>query len=67
VTNTEDWATLTVADVVRRYPGALPVLHRYGIDACCGGAHALGFVAERHALSLDALIEELQDAGVGHD
>lgn len=32
---------ITVGDIVARYPGALPVFERLGIDYCCGGGRRL--------------------------
>ena len=54
-----DW---TVNDVVAAYPAALPVLGRYGIDACCGGLKSLREVATVHRLSLDRLLADLEGA-----
>lgn len=51
-----DW---TVNEVVATYPAALPVLGKYGIDACCGGLKSLRDVATAHNFSLDQLLTDL--------
>jgi iron-sulfur cluster repair protein YtfE (RIC family) len=50
----------TINELVARAPRVLPVLQRYGIDTCCGGALPLATVAERHGLDLAALVAALQ-------
>lgn len=50
----------TINELVARAPQVLPVLQRYGIDTCCGGALPLSTVAERHELDLVALVAALQ-------
>lgn len=42
----------TLAELVTRYPGAAGVLHRHGLDYCCGGARNFSEACE--ALNLDA-------------
>jgi len=44
--------TLTLNEIVARYPDALSVLHRLGFDTCCGGALALEDAVARHGLDL---------------
>lgn len=44
--------TLTLNQIVSRYPDALGVLHRLGLDTCCGGALALEDAVARHGLDL---------------
>lgn len=53
---------LTVSQIVALWPKALPVLHRLGLDTCCGGAHPLRMVADRHGLDLDSVLAELREA-----
>ena len=55
-------ATTTINDLVRAHPDALPVLQRFGLDACCGGPLPLGEAARRHGLALDDLLGALRDA-----
>lgn len=52
----------TVNELVARLPQVLPVLQRFGIDTCCGGALPLPTVAEHHTLDLQALLAALNDA-----
>lgn len=49
----------TLNDLVAAEPKVLPVLHRYGLDTCCGGALPLREAARRHELSLDDFLAEL--------
>lgn len=52
----------TVNELVARAPQLLPVLQRFGIDTCCGGALPLATVAEHHGLDLDQLLVTLGEA-----
>src|SRR4051794_12549215 len=42
--NTED----TLNAIVAHYPQTLPVLQRFGLDTCCGGALPLHTAAQHH-------------------
>lgn len=55
---------LTVNDIAREWPEALPLLAAKGIDTCCGGAHTIAEAAAAHGLVLDDLLAELRAAGV---
>lgn len=55
-------STLTINDVVERYPDLMPILAGRGLDLCCGGPLTLGEAAERHGLDLDGLVAELNAA-----
>jgi regulator of cell morphogenesis and NO signaling len=48
--------------IVAEYPQTLPILHRFGLDACCGGAIPLGKACEHHGLDLAQLLTALQAA-----
>jgi regulator of cell morphogenesis and NO signaling len=52
--------TDTINAIVARYPAALPVLQRLGLDTCCGGALPLATAAAHHALDVRALLEALE-------
>ena len=55
----------TLNTIVARYPLALPVLQRFGLDTCCGGALPLSTAAEHHGLDLGALLAALREAAEG--
>lgn len=57
----------TLNELVARAPEALPVLQRFGLDTCCGGALPLAEAARHHNLSLDALVEALHEALAGRE
>jgi len=46
--------------IIERYPQALPVLQRYGLDTCCGGALPLHTAAQHHDLDLAELLAALR-------
>ncbi len=50
----------TLNDIVATLPEALPVLHGFGMDTCCGGGLTLATAVERHHLSLDAVLAALR-------
>ena len=52
----------TVNDVLLRHPHSVAVFARFGVDACCGGAHTLDDVARRHRLDAAALLAALREA-----
>jgi len=52
-------ASLTVNEILLRYPAAVAVVNAYGIDSCCGGGIALETVARENQLDLDTLLAEL--------
>ena len=59
-TPTQIVPTDTINEIVARYPAALPVLQRFGLDTCCGGALALATAAEHHALDVQAILAALE-------
>lgn len=50
----------TLNDIVGRYPQTLPLLQRYGLDTCCGGALPLDVAAQHHGLATDEVLAALQ-------
>ena len=48
--------TISVNDLVRRYPASLPVLSSLGIDSCCGGAKTVSAAAESAGITVDTLL-----------
>jgi hypothetical protein len=53
---------MTVADILKLFPEAGPVLAGYGLDACCGGAHPLQFACRAHKLPLDEVVRAIEAA-----
>jgi regulator of cell morphogenesis and NO signaling len=49
----------TINAIVERHPQALPVLQRFGLDTCCGGALPLATAAQHHGLRLAELLAAL--------
>ena len=52
--------TLTVAEIIGRHPGARAVLQRYGLDACCGGAHPLEFACRARGADVAEVLAALE-------
>jgi len=52
----------TVNEIIARYPAAIAVLNRFGLDTCCGGAAPISVAARRDGADLDALMTALQTA-----
>jgi regulator of cell morphogenesis and NO signaling len=57
--------TLTIGEIVRRYPTTLAAFNAHGLDICCGGALPLVEAAERHGLDLAELLAALARAAEG--
>jgi iron-sulfur cluster repair protein YtfE (RIC family) len=53
--------TLTVAQLLLRYPAALPILTAAGIDTCCDAGLSFAGAAARAGISLNELVVRLQD------
>ncbi len=49
----------TINDIVAKYPAALSVLQRFGLDTCCGGALPLATAASHHILDADEVMAAL--------
>jgi hypothetical protein len=54
--------SLTLNEILRRHPESSRILHRYGLDACCGGGKTLATAAAAHSLNLQDLAAELRAA-----
>lgn len=52
----------TLNELVARAPDSLPVLQRFGLDTCCGGALTLALAARYHDLVLDELLAAIAEA-----
>jgi iron-sulfur cluster repair protein YtfE (RIC family) len=57
----------TLNAIVARYPAALAVFQRFGLDTCCGGSLPLATAAEHHALDLEAVLAALASACTAQD
>jgi hypothetical protein len=49
----------TVLQIVERHPEAAPVLARFGLDTCCGGARPLEEACRVHHIPLDEVLAAL--------
>ena len=47
MTETDLIETLTVNEIIRRYPATVEVFNRFEIDACCGGSATVKAAALR--------------------
>jgi iron-sulfur cluster repair protein YtfE (RIC family) len=45
--------TLSVNELLKRYPAAVRVLNAFGVDTCCGGATALDVAAREAGLQVE--------------
>lgn len=54
--------SLTLNEVVRRYPAALGVFNARGLDTCCGGGLPVAEAARHHGLDLAELLAALEQA-----
>lgn len=52
----------TLNELVARAPETLPVLQRFGLDTCCGGALTLAVAAQHHGLEVAELLAALREA-----
>jgi uncharacterized protein (DUF2249 family) len=52
----------TLNALVARAPETLPVLQRFGLDTCCGGALTLAVAAQHHNLEVTTLLTALWEA-----
>jgi regulator of cell morphogenesis and NO signaling len=51
--------SLTVNDVLQRWPAAVGALNALGIDTCCGGADSLSVAAAQAGVPLADLIDAI--------
>ncbi|HRQ72996.1 MAG TPA: iron-sulfur cluster repair di-iron protein [Phycisphaerales bacterium] len=57
--------TMTVGEIVARFPAVATALESFGIDYCCGGRKTLAEAVERKGLDLDRVVTGLEDAASG--
>jgi len=53
--------TLTINEIVARYPEAIAVFDRFGFDTCCGGGITVGEAARRDSVDASAVLSALCD------
>ena len=54
--------SMSVNEILARYPATIPVFNVFGIDACCGGAASLEDAASRDGADLASLLGALERA-----
>ncbi|MBY0279530.1 iron-sulfur cluster repair di-iron protein [Candidatus Binatia bacterium] len=56
---------LTLSEIATRHPAGSRVLHRHGLDFCCGGRRSFGDACAERGLAADAILAEIEreDAG----
>jgi hypothetical protein len=54
--------TLSVNDVIMRYPATIAVFNRFGVDTCCGGILSVEAAACANDVDREALCAQLHDA-----
>jgi regulator of cell morphogenesis and NO signaling len=53
--------TITVDQMVARYPETMRVFNRYGLDTCCGGGAPIADAARRDGADLEELMQALRE------
>jgi len=53
--------TLTINEIVARYPEAIAVFDRFGFDTCCGGGITVDEAARRDGVDASAVLGALRD------
>lgn len=51
--------SMTIRELVERYPETMEVLAPLGIDLCCGGAHQVGEALDLHHANRDEVVPRL--------
>lgn len=51
--------TQTVAEIAELSLAMREILHRYGLDLCCGGVRPLAMAAQAHGVDLPLILAEL--------
>lgn len=54
--------SLTINEIVAKYPQTIPVFNRFGFDTCCGGGITVPDAARRDRIDLDAVLTALHEA-----
>jgi len=53
--------SLTINDIVARYPGTIATFNRFGMDTCCGGAVTVEEAARRDGIDAAEVIAALRE------
>jgi iron-sulfur cluster repair protein YtfE (RIC family) len=53
--------TLTINEIVARYPATIPVFNRFGMDTCCGGGVSVYDAARRDGIDVEAVLVALRE------
>jgi regulator of cell morphogenesis and NO signaling len=54
--------TMTINEIVARYPATIPVFNRFGMDTCCGGGVSVDDAARRDGIDVAAVLAALREA-----
>lgn len=52
---------MSLADIVKEFPGATEIFNEHKLDYCCGGKHLLKDVLDENILNVDEFISKLND------
>jgi len=52
---------LTVNEIIKRYPKALPVLNAFAIDTCCGGEDPIAAAATAANVPLETIVSAIAE------
>ena len=55
-------STLTINEIVVKYPETIPVFNRFGLDTCCGGGIRVDEAARRDGIAVDEVVAALNQA-----
>jgi regulator of cell morphogenesis and NO signaling len=53
--------TMTINEIVARFPDTIPVFNHFGLDMCCGGGVAVDEAARRDGIDADEVLSALRD------
>jgi len=54
--------TLTIKEIVARFPETIPVFRRFGLDTCCGGGVRIEEAAQRDGLDAADVLSAVRQA-----
>jgi iron-sulfur cluster repair protein YtfE (RIC family) len=54
--------TLTIKEIVARFPETIPVFRRFGLDTCCGGGVRIEEAAQRDGLDAADVLAAVRQA-----